>query len=63
MPDLGEYSPFVLSAWGIVILALTALTAFIVVDGRKLRRRLADLETRSTSSGGGRARSETGDRG
>jgi heme exporter protein CcmD len=55
MPDLGEYAPYVLSAWGVVVVALSLLTAYIVIDGRRLRRRLAELErrTRSERTGGG----------
>jgi heme exporter protein D len=43
---LGNHGGFILAAYLVTILVLAGLVAWIVLDGRALRRRLADLEAR-----------------
>ncbi len=54
MPDLGQYAPYVLSSWGVVVLALSLLTGWILYDGRRLKRRLAAIESRGREPAAGR---------
>jgi len=44
MPDLGPHATFILAAYGVTFLAVSALAFFIVDDDRKQRRILAELE-------------------
>lgn len=53
MPDLGQYAPYVLSSWGVTVAALALLGGWIALDGRRLRRRLAELERRAGRGEGG----------
>jgi len=46
MPDLGPHAIFILAAYGVTFVAVTALALAIVADDRKQRRLLADLERR-----------------
>jgi heme exporter protein D len=46
MPDLGPHAIFILAAYGVTFVAVTALTLAIVGDDVKQRRLLADLERR-----------------
>ena len=46
MPDLGPHAIFILAAYGVTFVAVTALTLAIVGDDLKQRRLLADLERR-----------------
>jgi heme exporter protein D len=46
MPDLGPHAIFILAAYGVTFLAVTALALAIVGDDLKQRRLLADLERR-----------------
>ncbi|MGV1013783.1 MAG: heme exporter protein CcmD [Methyloceanibacter sp.] len=46
MPDLGPHAIFILAAYGVAFVALTALAAAIVEDDRKQRRILDELERR-----------------
>lgn len=60
MAALGPHAGFIVAAYGIVLLVLLALAAWIVSDERRQRRRLAELEAkgatrRSARSGEGRA--------
>ncbi|WP_210162802.1 heme exporter protein CcmD [Kaistia adipata] len=43
---LGPHAGFILAAYGVTIAIVLALVAWILLDGRTLRRQLADLETR-----------------
>ena len=43
---LGPHAGFILAAYGVTIAIVLALVAWVLVDGRALRRQLADLETR-----------------
>jgi len=44
--DLGPHSAFIWAAYGLFALALAALCAWLVGDGRRLERQLAGLEAR-----------------
>ena len=44
MPHLGPHAIFILAAYAVTFIAVTALTSCIVADDRKQRRLLADLE-------------------
>lgn len=44
--DLGPHAAFIWSAYGLFALALGGLGAWLVGDGRRLERQLADLEAR-----------------
>ena len=56
MEGLGNHGGFILAAYLTTIVVLAVLAAWIVFDGRALKRRLADLEAR-----GIRRRSAKGD--
>jgi heme exporter protein D len=44
--DLGPHASFILSAYGVVVLVIGALIAWLVIDGREQDRRLADFAAR-----------------
>lgn len=44
--DLGPHAVFIWAAYGIVATVIGGLIAWLVVDGRRQVRRLADLEAR-----------------
>jgi heme exporter protein D len=44
MPDLGPHASFILAAYGVTLVAVTALVLAIVADDRHQRRLLAELE-------------------
>jgi heme exporter protein D len=46
MAALGDHGGFILATYLVAVLVLTGLLVWIVLDGRMLRRRLADLEAR-----------------
>jgi heme exporter protein D len=51
MPDemmeaLGNHGGFILAAYLVTLVVLATLVGWILLDGRSLRRRLADLEAR-----------------
>jgi heme exporter protein D len=46
MAALGDHGGFILAAYLAAVLVLAGLVVWIVLDGRMLRRRLADLEAR-----------------
>jgi heme exporter protein D len=46
MSFLGNHGGFIVAAYLIVVVVLAGLGTWIVLDGRALKRRLADLETR-----------------
>jgi heme exporter protein D len=56
MSILGDHGGFIVAAYLAVVVVLASLVAWIVLDGRALKRRLADLEAR-----GIRRRSAKGD--
>ncbi len=43
---LGEHAPFILACYGVSVLVLGALALWIVADGRSVRRRLDEMESR-----------------
>jgi heme exporter protein D len=61
MPDLGPHAVFILAAYGVTFVAVSALAFFIVEDDRKQRRLLADLERRGVRrrSAGAAAKAQT----
>jgi heme exporter protein D len=46
MPDLGPHAIFILSAYCVTFVAVTAVAALIVMDDRRQRHLLAELERR-----------------
>jgi heme exporter protein D len=44
--DLGPHASFIWSAYGIVVLVIGALIAWLALDGREQERRLAELAAR-----------------
>jgi heme exporter protein D len=46
MEALGNHGGFILAAYLVSVVVLVALVGWIVLDGRALKRRLADLEVR-----------------
>jgi heme exporter protein D len=44
MPDLGPHAAFIWAAYAVTVIAVAALTVFIVQDDRRQRQLLADLE-------------------
>jgi heme exporter protein D len=46
MPNLGPHAVFILSAYGVTFVAVTALAVLIVLDDRRQQRLLAELERR-----------------
>lgn len=46
MFDLGKHAVFIWSSYAIVVIVLAGLIAWLISDGGRLKRRLADLEAR-----------------
>jgi len=46
MSALGNHGGFIVAAYLIVVVVLAGVVTWIVLDGRALKRRLADLEAR-----------------
>jgi heme exporter protein D len=44
--DLGPHAAYIWAAYGIVALALAALIAWLVFDGRRMQRLVDELEAR-----------------
>ena len=44
--DLGNHAGFILASYGLTILVVAGLFAWVIVDGRAQRRRFAELEAR-----------------
>ena len=44
--DLGPFTGFILASYGIAALVIAALIAWLVLDGNRQARALADLEAR-----------------
>ena len=51
MPDLGKYADTVLGAYGAGLLLLVLLVAVTLWQGRRMKRRLEQLEARVKSDG------------
>jgi len=46
MIDLGPHAVFILAAYGAVFIALIGLISWLVLDGRRQKRALAEFEAR-----------------
>jgi heme exporter protein D len=46
MPDLGQYTVYVLSAYAVTILPIVAIVILSVWKARRTRARLSDVEAR-----------------
>ena len=46
MPDLGQYSFYVLSAYAVTILPIVAIVTLSIRKARRTRARLSDVEAR-----------------
>ena len=46
MIEAGAHAGFIIAAYAVTVLVLAILVAWIVLDGRAQRRRIADLEAR-----------------
>jgi heme exporter protein D len=60
MIDLGPHAAFIVAAYGVTLVAVTALAAFIVADDRKQRRLLAGLERQGIRRRSAEAQSSAG---
>ena len=49
MNDLGKHAVFIWSSYGVVLVVLAALVAWLINDGLRLRRRLAELEAQGVT--------------
>ena len=49
MIDLGKHAVFIWSSYAVVAVVLVGLIGWLVADGRRLRRRLAELEARGVT--------------
>lgn len=47
--DLGPHAGFIWTSYGIMALVLAALVAWLIADGRRLKRNLDDLEARGVT--------------
>ena len=47
--NLGPYATFILGAYGMAALIVTAMVAWVVIDHRRQARALADLEARGVT--------------
>lgn len=43
---MGPHWPYIAAAYGLVAVTLAGIVAWLMVDGRDLERRIADLEAR-----------------
>ena len=50
MIDLGKHAVFIWSSYGVVLVVLAALVAWLINDGLRLRRRLAELEAQALAA-------------
>lgn len=53
--DLGPHAAFIWASYAIYATVLAVLILWLVMDGRRLKSRLADLEARGVSRRGQRA--------
>jgi len=49
MIDLGKHAVFIWSSYGIVAVVLAALIAWLIGDGLRLKRRLAELDAQGVT--------------
>jgi heme exporter protein D len=49
MIDLGKHAVFIWSSYGIAAVVLTALIVWLIADGRRLKRRLSELEAQGVT--------------
>lgn len=52
IPDLGKYAVAVLSSYGVSVGLMLGLVALTYVQGRKVKRHLADVEARQGKTNG-----------
>jgi len=52
--DLGPHAAFIWSAYGVTVLVLAGLIAWLVLDGREQQRRLDDFAKRGVTRRSGR---------
>ena len=57
--DLGPHADFILAAYGVALLALIVLIAWIALDYRAQRRRVAELESQGVTRRSVQARTPT----
>ncbi len=58
MIALGNHAGFIVAAYLATLIVIAGLVVWIVLDGRSLRRRLAELEARGISRRSARAASQ-----
>ncbi len=56
MPDLGPHAGFIVAAYALALVLVAGLLAWIVLDYRRQRRLLAELEARGARRRARRAR-------
>jgi heme exporter protein D len=54
--DLGPHAAFIVGAYSVAFLIVAAMIAWVVIDNRRQRRTLADLEARGITRRSERAR-------
>ena len=59
MNGFGDHAGFILAAYAAAVIIVLALVAWVILDGRALRRRLSDLEARGVRRRSARSRGET----
>jgi heme exporter protein D len=57
--DLGPHADFILAAYGVALLVLIVLIAWIALDYRAQRRRVAELESQGVTRRSVQARTTT----
>ena len=57
--DLGPHADFILAAYGVALLVLIVLIAWIALDYRAQRRRVAELESQGVTRRSVQARTPT----
>jgi heme exporter protein D len=55
MPDLGSHADFIIAAYAVAALVVGLLIAWVVLDHRAQKRRLANLEARGVTRRSDRA--------
>jgi heme exporter protein D len=55
MPDLGAHAAFIVAAYAVTFVAISALALYIIEDDRTQRRLLAELEARGIKRRSARA--------
>lgn len=62
MPDLGKYAFAVLSSYAASLFLLAVIVGLTVWQGRRVKRRLAEIEARLETQGGGQIGGQIGSR-